>query len=278
MDRHIIRSAWWFGLIFLSLDLVNPVAAQVDQQRAETYFKEAATLCQRDGGRLWGVSLCGPMVFADARTRTLATNQPRPTDEWPRVLGFTNAPLEWGGLRWAAYMWDFTTALPTARVRGEFMLHELFHRIQPELGLISPGSNASGQNAHLDTVEGRVWMRLEWRALSRELSQTGETRKRTLSDAIAFRLKRLRSLPMPQRVSAPKKSGKVSPNTPASSPRPTRAPTQLPARLSTWPGLKGTRRSYSKRIHPVWPTRFCSMTRRRIGGAACAATPISGRC
>lgn len=190
MDRHIIRSAWWFGLIFLSLDLVNPVAAQVDQQRAETYFKEAATLCQRDGGRLWGVSLCGPMVFADARTRTFATNQPRPTDEWPRVLGFTNAPLEWGGLRWAAYMWDFTTALPTARVRCEFMLHELFHRIQPELGLISPGSNASGQNAHLDTVEGRVWMRLEWRALSRALSQSGETRKRTLSDAIAFRLKR----------------------------------------------------------------------------------------
>src|SRR5688572_32286497 len=101
MGRYNITSVWWFGVIFISLCLVNPAASQVDQQRAEAYFKEAATICQRDGGRLWGVSLCGPMVFADARTRTLATNQPRPTGELPRTLGFTNAPVEWGGSRWA---------------------------------------------------------------------------------------------------------------------------------------------------------------------------------
>lgn len=166
--------------------LAFPAAAQVDQQLAEVYFKEVAAICQRDGGRLWGVSLCGPMVFADARTRTLATNQPRPAAEWPRVLGFTNAPIEWGGSRWAAYMWDFTRALPTARVRREFMLHELFHRIQPGLGLIT----LSGQNAHLDTIEGRIWLRLEWRALSRALAQSDEDRMRALRDALAFRLKR----------------------------------------------------------------------------------------
>jgi hypothetical protein len=185
MNRHIITSAWWFGLISLSLCLVNPAAAQVDQQRAEAYFKEAAAICQRDGGRLWGVSLCGPMVFADVRTRTLATNQPPPAGEWPRALGYANAPIDWGGSRWSAYMWDFTTAL-LPRVRREFMLHELFHRIQKDLGLIT----LSGQNAHLDTIEGRIWLRLEWRALSRALAQSGEDRKRTLSDAAAFRLKR----------------------------------------------------------------------------------------
>ena len=183
MGRHIIICASWFGLIFLSLCLVNPAAAQVDQQRAEAYFREAATICQRDAGRLWGISLCGPMVFADVRTRTLATNQPRPAGDWPRVLGFTNAPIEWGGMRWAAYMWDFTTALPTPRTRCEFMLHELFHRIQPDLGLMT----LSGQNAHLDTVEGRIWLQLEWRALSRALDQSGEDRKRSVSDALAFR-------------------------------------------------------------------------------------------
>ncbi len=176
----------WLGLVSLSPYLVNPAAAQVDQQLAEGYFREAAAICQRDGGRLWGVSLCGPMVFADARTRTLATNQPRPAGDWPQVLGFTNAPIEWGGSNWVAYMWDFTTALPTSRVRCEFMLHELFHRIQPDLGLMT----LSGQNAHLDTPEGRIWLRLEWRALSRALEQSGDARKRALSDAAAFRLKR----------------------------------------------------------------------------------------
>lgn len=176
----------WFGMVCLSLSLANPAAAQVDQQRAKEYFKKARIICERDSGRLWGVSLCGPMVFADARTRTLATSQPRPSDDWPQVLGFTNAPVEWGGSRWVAYMWDFTMALPTPRARREFMLHELFHRIQPELGLMT----LSGKNEHLDTFEGRVWLRLEWRALLRALDQSGEDRKRTLSDAAAFRLKR----------------------------------------------------------------------------------------
>jgi hypothetical protein len=181
MGRHI------FGLS-LSLCLVNPAAAQVDQQRAQAYFNEAAAICQRDGGRLWGVSLCGPMVFADVRTRTLATNQLRPAGEWPRLLGFTNSPIEWDGSRWAAYMWDFTTSLPDQRTRNEFMLHELFHRIQPHLGLITPGGQ--GQNAHLDTIEGRVWLRLEWRALARALGQFGEDRRRAVSDAAAFRAMR----------------------------------------------------------------------------------------
>jgi hypothetical protein len=63
------------------------------------------------------------------------------------------------------------------------MLHELFHRVQPELGLVTP----SGKNAHLDTIEGRVWLRLEWRALVRALGESGEGRKRAVSDAAAFR-------------------------------------------------------------------------------------------
>jgi len=173
-------------LVVLLAGLTQSAFAQVDEQRAEQYFKEAATMCARDGGRLWGISLCGPMVFADARTRTFATNQPRPPGEPPRTLGFANAPIEWGGSRWAAYMWDFTTSLPDARARGILMLHELFHRIQPNLGLITDG----GQNAHLDTVEGRVWLQLEWRALARALGQSGEERKRAVSDAAAFRLAR----------------------------------------------------------------------------------------
>jgi hypothetical protein len=86
-------------------------------------------------------------------------------------------------------MWDFTTALPD-RVRALLMLHELFHRIQPDLGLKTAGGPARSGNAHLDTLEGRVWLRLEWRALARALAQSGENRKRAVSDAAAFRLMR----------------------------------------------------------------------------------------
>jgi hypothetical protein len=86
------------------------------------------------------------------------------------VLGFGNAPIEWGGSRWAADMWDLATSLD-ARTRGMLMLHELFHRIQPELGLIP----LSGQNAHLDTFKGRVWLRLEWRALARARARSARS-------------------------------------------------------------------------------------------------------
>ena len=38
----------------------------------------AQALCDRDGGRLWGVSICAPMVIGDARTQTCAASQPPP--------------------------------------------------------------------------------------------------------------------------------------------------------------------------------------------------------
>ena len=69
MGRHIVTFASWFGLIPLSLCLVNLAAAQVDQQRAEAYFKEAATICQRDGGirRSSGVACVGPPTSGTLR-------------------------------------------------------------------------------------------------------------------------------------------------------------------------------------------------------------------
>src|SRR5687768_18073439 len=103
-----------------------PAAAQVDQQRAQEFFKEAQALCERDGGRLWGVSICAPMVIGDARTQTFATSQPAPEGARPRLLGLVNAPVQWGGATWGAYMWD-DVANATPRHRMEILLHELFH-------------------------------------------------------------------------------------------------------------------------------------------------------
>ena len=73
-----------------------PAVAQVDQQRAQEYFKEAQALCERDGGRLWGVSICAPMVIGDARTQTFATSQPPPHAPGPRLIGVVNGPIQCG--------------------------------------------------------------------------------------------------------------------------------------------------------------------------------------
>ena len=80
-----------------------PLSGQVDPVRAEAYFKEAKAFCDRDSGRLWGVSLYGPMVIADAATSTIATNQPAPEGARPRNLGFANATTQWGGVEWSTF-------------------------------------------------------------------------------------------------------------------------------------------------------------------------------
>jgi hypothetical protein len=163
--------------------------AQVDPQIAKRYFDEATKLCERDAGRLWGVSLCGPMVIFDQATGTRATSQPEPEGSPPRFLGQADGPVSWGGLRWFAWpLW----MLPEndADVRQQNMLHGLFHRIQPELEF-SQG-NSDGFNEHLDTFEGRLWIQLEWRALRRALESSGSDRAEAIADALAFRRERRR--------------------------------------------------------------------------------------
>ena len=190
------RGCWC--LLFLVAAVV-PAAAQVDQARAEQYFKEAQTLCERDGGRLWGVSLCGPMVIADAATGTMATSQPAPAGDRPREIGFVNAPVRWGGTTWSAYIWQM---IPKDQAeRGRLFMHELFHCIQPRLGLTAPSvedrkaGRIPGENSHLDSLEGRYWMRLEWRALARALGASGAARTSAIADALAFRAARHQRFP-----------------------------------------------------------------------------------
>src|SRR5437588_4574072 len=72
--------------------------------------------------------------------------------------------------------------------RQRVMLHRLFHRIQAELGFTA----SNGFNEHLDTLEGRVWMQLEWRALRRALESSGSDRAEAIADALAFRRERRR--------------------------------------------------------------------------------------
>jgi hypothetical protein len=173
---------WVIVFLYLLAGFAPPAEAQVDQQRAQEFFKEAQALCERDGGRLWGVSICAPMVIADRRTQTFATSQPAPDEARPRLLGIVNAPIKWGGATWGAYTWD-DVANKTPRDRKELFLHELFHGVQPQLGLMAPALATE----HLDAADGRYWLRLEWRALARALRESGEQRNLVVRDALAFR-------------------------------------------------------------------------------------------
>ena len=182
-----MRASWVAIFVCGVVGPTRPAVAQVDQQRAQAYFKEAQALCERDGGRLWGVSLCAPMVIGDMRTQTFATSQPPPDALRPPHAGLVNAPVKWGGVTWVSYAWgDVVNATPERR--NEILLHELFHGVQPQLGLLVPLL----ENEHLDVLDGRYWLQLEWRALARALRASGPQRNAAVRDALAFRQARRR--------------------------------------------------------------------------------------
>jgi hypothetical protein len=162
----------------LLLLLLAPAGAQapagIDLALARQYFEEARQRCADDGGRLWGRDLHGPMMFADETSRTLVANrgdpegvhlQPRDgvfVGALPDDLLTANTALDWVGMRWTMLGWPMSSS---AAERADLMLHELFHHVQDELGF--PARNAVC--GHLDGLEGRTWLQLEWRAQSAAL-------------------------------------------------------------------------------------------------------------
>jgi hypothetical protein len=177
-----------------------PAFAAVDPVRAQALFQEAAQLCGHDGGALWHHSLCGPILLVDWTDNTAVANQPdahgvlKPlgavfAGTLPPDVIVANTPIEWSGKRWTELIWP----LPDDVAHRHVMLsHELFHRAQIELGMLQ----RDGGNLHLDTLEGRILLQLEWHALARALSAPDAgARKAAVSDALLFRHERYRLFP-----------------------------------------------------------------------------------
>lgn len=166
----------------------------IDLAEARRAFDAAEEASALDGGRLWGAEMYGPVFLVDPATRFVAADRGDPdgalsardgvwTGTLPGDINPANTAVEWSGLRWTMVLWPPPT-IPHARNR--LLLHEMFHRVQEDVGL--PANNPL--NAHLDTRDGRIWMRLEMRALAEALSRDGESRAAAVRDALDFRGRR----------------------------------------------------------------------------------------
>ncbi|HEX6625111.1 MAG TPA: hypothetical protein VF064_15475 [Pyrinomonadaceae bacterium] len=181
--------------LLLSLHPARARGGPIDAALAAQYFREARAACERDGGRLWGVSPCGPVLFVEPQTRAVVANQPDAEGQLakqgdvlvgklPARQPIANAAVDWAGVKWAMIVWSFLTKDEFQRVK--MMAHESFHRVQHELKFPVAG----GGNDHLDTEQGRVWLQLEWRALRQALTSEGKARRVAVEDALAFRQRR----------------------------------------------------------------------------------------
>jgi len=150
---------------------------------------EAAT---KNYVNLWDKNLYGAMLLINPETRELFANEPdsagvlKPDGSiysgiLPDNFNFGNTALEWNGKRWAMIM----LPLPENKYeRITLLAHELFHKAQPSLGFILN----TPENNHLDTKEGRIYLRLELEALKNAIQSTSENEMlHHLSNAIIFR-------------------------------------------------------------------------------------------
>lgn len=168
-------------------------------QEARRGFALAAELCRADDGHLWGISLCGPMLFVDPATREFVANADGAQDplvrrgdvftgRLPDDVGMANTSVHWNGRDWAMVLWP----LPTDRVAAAILLmHESWHRIQKSIGI--PAIMVVEE--HLATMRGRIALRLEMRALHAALTNTGDARRAAIDDALVFRAWRRASFP-----------------------------------------------------------------------------------
>ena len=163
----------------------------IDTKLAAQYFRQLKQTSDRDGGKTWGVALYGPLMFVDARSGNVVANQADVEHKLtpqegvfvgtlPREINPANTAFDWAGVHWTMVLWPVSEF---RQARERLLLHECFHRLQEKLGL--PARDAV--NAHLDTLNGRIWIQMEWRALERALRESGPARKAAIADALLFR-------------------------------------------------------------------------------------------
>ena len=115
---------------------------------AARVLAEAHLAAQEDGGRLWGVSLDGPLLLVDPETRFAVGNRADGkgvltaqggafAGTLPGSVVVANTSTEWNDVRWTMVMWP---SLGDALVqRRRLLMHECWHRIQAGLGF--PAAN-----------------------------------------------------------------------------------------------------------------------------------------
>jgi hypothetical protein len=193
------------ALIALAVVAAIPVYAtdSIDPAQAVSIFRQAHVICQRDGGALWGHTLCGPMLLVDPDDRSVVTNQADADGllhrsgsvfigTLPPSEPISDTTMTWSGTRWCELMWPWPMR-EDDEMRHVTLAHELFHRIQGDDLHIG---RLDGDNSQLDTLEGRYLIQLEWRALAAALrAATADERRTAAADAILFRRERYRLFP-----------------------------------------------------------------------------------
>jgi len=184
-------------LIFLSIVIfLTGCAKEVTDsyftsEKALQYFKAIEAICNNDNGQLWGKNLYGPIIFVERSSRRIIANSPDSqgllkgkdgiyTGIYPKELIILNAPVDFGGKTFA--MVPLPPAEDELRIKTR-AIHGLFHCFQQNDGIQPVLFN----QRNMDEKEARLYIKLEWKALKKALSNEGNERLLAIRDALVFR-------------------------------------------------------------------------------------------
>jgi len=164
-----------------------------EMEIAKKTFSDINNLLKIDNGKFWNKQLNGPIIIVNPETRGFFANENNTSLKFKKInslfsdtlqknINIANTALNWENKRWTMVM----LPLPIDKIsRNNLVIHELFHRIQPEIGF---ENLQEGNNSHLDTYEGRLLLKLELEALKGALSSNTENKIRlNLKNALTFR-------------------------------------------------------------------------------------------
>lgn len=164
--------------------------SEADFKQASNAFTELNELLQKEDGKLWNYKLNGPILLINPETRTFIANEQNEKNEFaeqgdfyigrlPENINVSNTSIDWDGKRWT------TAILPLPESKEDrlnLLVHESFHRIQQKVGFDNLNEI---QNNHLDTKDGRIYLKLELEALKQALNS--EKPEQHLKNALMIR-------------------------------------------------------------------------------------------
>ena len=170
-------------------------AQSLDDAANERAMARFLADCDAQGMAVWGRSLCGPLVIVNPESRWTVASEQDPDKKFskrgnvwmgrlPENFGIANTAFDWGGRKWTMVQ----SPLPVdPYLQIGLVSHEAFHRIQESLDL----AGSDQPNEHLNEELGRLWLRMELRALARALrADSDEDLRRSVHHALLFRARR----------------------------------------------------------------------------------------
>lgn len=179
-------------LLLISSFLVNAQTNKTLSDSIAIYFKDIK-LATKNATKLWNKDLYGPIIIVNPISRAVYANvsdslqvlkedQGIFTGKLPMEVPVSNASIKWNKVNWAMILLPYIPKNDTDRIN--LFAHELFHRSQKSLGF----KLTDADNNHLNTIQGRIYLKLELEALIKALqTQDNLMQKRHLTNAMIFR-------------------------------------------------------------------------------------------